>query len=188
MDDFQPEKALLDFLVNGPTSIYVGFGSMVDHEREKVTRIVIDALSETGYRGIIQGGWSELGLEQMPVPLFRIDTVPHDWLFPRMAAVIHHGGAGTNAAGLRAGVPSIAVPKFTDQFFWGWRIETLGVGPKPIPGNRLSTDKLTEAIRRAVSDEAIKRKSSQLGELIRAEDGVGAVVKLVEAFFRQGHF
>jgi sterol 3beta-glucosyltransferase len=184
----QPETALLDFLANDPPPVHVGFGSMVDHEQEAIKQLVIDALRETGQRGILLGGWSELGSGDLPDFIFRVHAVPHDWLFPRIAAVVHHGGAGTTAAALQAGVPSVVVPWFGDQFFWGWRVQELGTGPKPISRNKLTTVKLAGAIQQAVSDEAIKHKAAQLGRRIRAEDGVGTAVRLIEAFAREGHF
>jgi UDP:flavonoid glycosyltransferase YjiC (YdhE family) len=185
---YRPETALLDFLADGPPPVSVGFGSMVEHEAEAINQLVIDALRETGQRGILLGGWSELGSGDLPGSIFRVDALPHDWLFPRVAAVVHHGGAGTTAAGLRAGVPGVVVPSFGDQFFWGWRVGELGAGPKPISRNRLTAAKLADAIQQAVGDEAIRRKAAQLGRQIRAEDGVGTAVRLIEAFARQGRF
>jgi sterol 3beta-glucosyltransferase len=187
-ETYQPEKALLEFLEGGPPPVYVGFGSMVDHEREEVSQIVIEALRVTGQRGILLGGWGELGSGQLPDSILRVDAVPHDWLFPRMAAVVHHGGAGTTAAGLRAGVPSVVVPSFGDQSFWGWRVGELGVGPKPIPRVKLTAAKLAGAIRQAVSDEGMRGKAAQVSRQIGAEDGVGNAVALIEAFAREGSF
>jgi sterol 3beta-glucosyltransferase len=202
-EGYQPDMGLLDFLENGPPPVYVGFGSIVDHEKEAITQIVVDALRETGQRGILLGGWSELGSGDLPDFILRVDAVPHDWLFPRMAAVVHHGGAGTTAAGLRAGVPTVVVPSFGDQFFWGWRVGALGAGPKPIPRNKLTTAKLAKAIQQAVSDEAIepntimpnsirhnsiRHNTAHLSRQIRAEDGVGTALRLIETFARQGHF
>jgi sterol 3beta-glucosyltransferase len=188
VEGYRPEAALLDFLADGPPPVYVGFGSMVDHERQAVNQIVIDALRETGQRGVLLSGWGELGAGYLPDSIFRVDSVPHDWLFPRTAAVVHHGGAGTTAAGLRAGVPGVVVPLFGDQFFWGWRVQELGAGPKPIPRNELTVAKLAGAIQQAVGDEAIRRKAAQLGQQIRAEDGVGSAVRLIDTFVRQRHF
>jgi sterol 3beta-glucosyltransferase len=187
-EGYRPEPALLDFLADGPPPVCVGFGSMVDHERQAVNQIVIDALRETGQRGVLLSGWGELGAGRLPDSVFRVDFVPHDWLFPRLAAVVHHGGAGTTAAGLRAGVPSVVVPLFGDQFFWGWRVQELGAGPKPIPRNELTAARLAGAIRQAVGDEVMKRKAAELGRQIRAEDGVGSAVRLIDTFARQGHF
>jgi sterol 3beta-glucosyltransferase len=185
---YQPPTRLLDFLENGPPPVYVGFGSLVDHQKEAIDHILVHALRETGQRGILLGGWSDLGSGDLPDSILRVDAVPHDWLFPRMAAVVHHGGAGTTAAGLRAGVPSVVVPSFGDQFFWGWRVRALGAGPKPIPRNKLTAAKLASAIQQAVGDQAIRRNAAQLSRQIRAEDGVGSAVRLIEAFARQGGF
>ena len=185
--DYQPEKTLLVFLADGPPPVYIGFGSMVDHEREKITQIVINALRETNQRGILLGGWSRLGSGDLPDSIFRMDAVPHDWLFPRMAAVVHHGGAGTTAAGLRAGVPSVIVPTFGDQFFWGWRVHELGVGPKPIPRNKLTVANLTSAIQQAIFDENIKNKTLLISQQIRAENGVEIAVSMIEGFVKNGH-
>ena len=184
---YQPEKALLDFLADGPPPVYIGFGSLVDHELAEITQIVISALKETGQRGILLGGWTELGTGDLPDFVFQVDEVPHDWLFPQMGAVVHHGGAGTTAAGLRAGVPSIVIPSFGDQFFWGWRVSELGAGPAPIPRRKLTVENLSQAIHQAVTDEGIRRKASQVGQQIRAENGVETAVGLIEGFVENGN-
>jgi UDP:flavonoid glycosyltransferase YjiC (YdhE family) len=111
-----------------------------------------------------------------------IGSAPHTWLFPRMAAVVHHGGAGTTAAGLRAGVPSIVVPFFGDQPFWGQRVAALGVGPAPIPRQKLTADALAQAIQHATTDTTMQRKAAELGAKIRAEDGVAEAVKQIERY------
>jgi len=109
-----------------------------------------------------------------------IGSVPFDWLFPRMAAVVHHGGAGTTSMGLRAGIPSIITPFMGDQPFWGQRVHELGVGPKPIPRKRLTVDRLAESIRIAVSDVAMREQATRLGQRIRAEDGIAQAVAVIE--------
>lgn len=182
--DYQPPAELADFLASGPPPVYVGFGSMVDHEREEITRIIVEALERAEQRAILLGGWGELGTGDLPDFLLRVDQVPHDWLFPRMAAVVHHGGAGTTAAGLRAGVPSVIVSFFADQPFWGWRVHQLGAGPRWIPRQKLTAEKLAVAIQQAVGDETIRQRAAAIGERIRAEDGVGRGVELVERFLR----
>jgi len=111
-------------------------------------------------------------------------AAPHGWLYPRMAAVVHHGGAGTIAAGLHAGVPTVVVPHMADQPFWGQRIHALGVGPRPIPRPRLTAENLGKAIRLAAADPAMRRRAADLGAKIRAEDGVGRAVGLIEAYLR----
>ncbi len=186
-EDYEPETVLDDFLMDGPAPVYIGFGSMVDHEQEEITQIIFNALQETKQRGILSGGWGGLGSGDTPDSILRIDAVPHDWLFPRMAAVVHHGGAGTTAAGLRAGVPSVIVPSFGDQFFWGWRVQKLGAGPKPIPRNKLTASKLAKAIEQAINDAAIRNKASIIGQKIRAENGVECAVQMIEGFARDGH-
>jgi sterol 3beta-glucosyltransferase len=114
--------------------------------------------------------------------VFVVDAAPHAWLFPRMAAVVHHGGAGTTAEGLRAGRPTVIVPFAVDQAFWGKRVQDLGVGPAPIPQKALTASKLAQAIRQAVEQAEIKRHAADLGSAIRAEDGVEAAVKTIKEY------
>ncbi len=109
-----------------------------------------------------------------------IGSVPHSWLFPKMAAIVHHGGVGTTAAGLRAGIPAIVTPFFGDQPFWGQRVFELGVGPKPIPRQRLTVDRLAESIHQVISETIIREKAARLGELIRAENGIARAVAVIE--------
>ncbi|MCP4593378.1 MAG: glycosyltransferase family 1 protein, partial [bacterium] len=133
VSDWQPPADLVRFLESGPPPVYVGFGSMMSRRAEQTTRITLDALKQSGQRGLIATGWGALSQSDLPDEVFLIESVPHDWLFPRTAAVVHHGGAGTTGAGLRAGVPGIVVPFGGDQPFWARRVEALGVGPAPIP-------------------------------------------------------
>jgi UDP:flavonoid glycosyltransferase YjiC (YdhE family) len=182
-DGYQSPPELEKFLDTGAKPIYLGFGSMVDHERERFNRLVIGALQMVGARGVLYGGWSELGDQKLPDSIMRVDYVPHDWLFPQVAAVVHHGGAGTTAAGMRAGVPTIVVPFFGDQPFWGWRVQELGVGPKPVPRKALTAEKLAEAIDQATQSAVFREKAAQLGARIQAEDGVQRAVDLIHAGF-----
>ncbi len=108
------------------------------------------------------------------------DDVPYDWLFPRVAVAVHHGGAGTTAEALRAGVPSVVVPAVPDQAFWGWRVATLGAGPAPIPPKRLTTERLSATILQAATDPEMRRRCRLLGEKISAEDGTGRAVEAFE--------
>ncbi len=178
--DWQPPKDLVDFLLAGPPPVYVGFGSMSIRNPEETTEIVIQALSRTKQRGLLATGWGGLKLADLPDNVFKIDSVPHDWLFSQMAAVIHHGGAGTTAAGLRAGIPTITVPFFVDQPFWGKRVAELGVGPQPIPRKQLSVERLAAAITTVVSDKELQRRVAVLGERIRTEDGVAKAVEVIQ--------
>ncbi|MFO7631083.1 MAG: glycosyltransferase [Caldilinea sp.] len=174
-----PDAELVDFLEAGPPPVYVGFGSMSNRNPETTASLVLEALAETRQRAVLLSGWGGLRAVQLPDTVFLADAIPHDWLFPRMAAIVHHGGAGTTAAGLRAGVPSIVVPYFGDQPFWGKRIETLGVGPAPIARKQLTARRLAAAIERAVTDQLMRRRAADLGARIRAEDGVAAAVAII---------
>jgi UDP:flavonoid glycosyltransferase YjiC (YdhE family) len=115
-----------------------------------------------------------------------LKSAPHSWLFPRMAALVHHGGAGTTAAGLNAGVPTVIVPFFGDQPFWGRQIARLGVGRDFIPRRRLNADRLAGAITQAVTDQAMRRRAAELAAQIQAEDGIGQAVRLIEAIADRG--
>jgi UDP:flavonoid glycosyltransferase YjiC (YdhE family) len=109
-----------------------------------------------------------------------VDSVPFSWLYPRLAAVVHHGGAGTTAAGLRAGVPSVVIPFFGDQPFWGQRVAELGVGPPPIPLRKLTVDHLSQAIQTVVNDQSMRQRAADLGAKIQAEDGIANAVAILE--------
>jgi sterol 3beta-glucosyltransferase len=171
---------LQHFLQSGPPPVYIGFGSMSNSKPEETADLVLQSLARAGLRGVLYAGWGGLKKEQLPSTVFMTDSVPHTWLFPRMAAVVHHGGVGTTAAGLAAGVPSIITPFFADQPFWGRRVYELGVGPRPIARRRLTVDNLTEAIGRAVSDEEMRKRAASLGERIRAENGIAQAITIIE--------
>uniref|UniRef100_A0ACD5XC39 Uncharacterized protein n=1 Tax=Avena sativa TaxID=4498 RepID=A0ACD5XC39_AVESA len=173
---YQPPLELTQWLQQGSKPIYIGFGSMPLDDEKKVTTIILDALKETGQRGIISRGWGDLGsFSEVPVDVFILDDCPHDWLFPRCAAVVHHGGAGTTAAGLIAGCPTAIVPFFGDQFFWGELIHARGVGPAPIRVTELTVEALSNAIR-FMLDPEVKLRSMELAIAIGNEDGVAAAV------------
>jgi sterol 3beta-glucosyltransferase len=181
--EWQPSSRLQKFLDAGPPPVYIGFGSMVNQNPQETARMVIAALEKSGQRGIVGSGWSCIEGEALPDSVHVIGSVPHSWLFPRMVAVVHHGGVGTTAAGLRAGVPSILTPFFGDQPYWGHRIFELGVGPKPIPKKQLNAENLSNAISIAVNDELMKEKAAELGSKIRSENGVSEAVQVLERAF-----
>jgi UDP:flavonoid glycosyltransferase YjiC (YdhE family) len=178
-EDWQPQPELLDFLDAGPPPVYIGFGSMTNRKPTESAELALEALKKSGQRGILLRGWGGLTKEDLPKDVFVLDAIPHLWLFPRMAAVIHHGGAGTTGVGLRSGVPSVVVPHFADQPFWGERVHTLGVGPRPIPRWRLTASGLAKAIRRAVEDGEMHSRAALLGEQLRAEQGVQRAVEII---------
>jgi sterol 3beta-glucosyltransferase len=175
---WQPSPALMEFLEAGPAPVYVGFGSMPSEDAETKSRVVIQAARRAGVRAILATGWGGLSTQNGAKDLFVLDSAPHDWLFPRMAAVIHHGGAGTTGAGLRAGRPTIICPFFGDQPFWGKRVAALGVGPEPIPQKQLTPERLAQAIA-ATADSGMHARAEALGAKIRAEDGVQCAVELI---------
>jgi sterol 3beta-glucosyltransferase len=176
---WQPPVDLVKFLQSGPPPVYVSFGSMVNRKPEATTRLVLEALQRSGQRGVISAGWGGMQQTDLPETVFMIDSVPFNWLFPQMAAVVHHGGAGTTSIGLWAGVPAVITPFMGDQPFWGRRVYELGVGTKPIPRRRLTADRLTQAIQQAVSDQVMREKAARLGERIRAEDGIARAVEII---------
>jgi UDP:flavonoid glycosyltransferase YjiC (YdhE family) len=143
---------------------------------DEVTRKVVETLAITQQRGLLQLGWGGLQRYALPETVMMIDGVPHNWLIERTTAVVHHGGAGTIAASLRAGVPTVTISFLGDQTFWGERIYRLGLGPKPIPRKQLTTESLVEAIHIAVLNQDVRRRAAQMGEYIRAEDGVAQAV------------
>ena len=178
-DSWRPPAELVEFLASGPPPVYVGFGSMAGRDPEKTTSVVLAALKDSGQRGVLATGWGGISSSDVPDTMFVLGAAPHDWLFPRMAALVHHGGAGTTGAGLRAGKPTIICPFFGDQPFWGRRVAALGVGPKPIPQRRLTADRLAQAIHLATTDDGMQRRAADLGEKIRAEQGVARAVRII---------
>ena len=168
--DWAPAPPLADFVSAGPPPVYVGFGSMVPGDPAETRRIVRAALRRAGVRGVLLAALPHG--PPLDDDVLVVDDVPHTWLFPRVAAVVHHGGAGTTAAGLRAGAPTVVCPFFGDQAYWGERAAALGAGPKPLPIRRLTVDGLVAAIRQAVGDTRIRRRAAELGRRISAEKGV----------------
>ncbi|MGD8791821.1 MAG: glycosyltransferase [Anaerolineae bacterium] len=178
--DWTPPPALVEFLQAGLPPVFVGFGSMSQRNPEEMADLIVQALAWTQQRAVMLSGWGGYRAADLPASVFMVESVPFSWLFPRVAAVVHHGGAGTTAAGLGAGVPSIVIPFFGDQPFWGQRVAELGVGPQPIPRKRLTVERLAKAIERAVTDETMRRRAAELGAKIQAEDGVARAVAVVE--------
>ena len=185
-EDWTPPPALVEFLQAGSPPVYVGFGSMSSREPERTAGLVLGALAQTQQRAVILSGWGGLHVSDLPASVFMLDSVPFSWLFPRVAAVVHHGGAGTTAAALRAGVPSVVIPFFGDQPFWGRRVAELGVGPEPIPRRALTVERLAGAIEQAVTDPAMRQRAVALGSRIRGEDGVARAVAIVQGIGNGG--
>jgi UDP:flavonoid glycosyltransferase YjiC (YdhE family) len=161
-----PEK-LEAFLAGGEPPVYVGFGSMTDPDPAASTRLVLDAVARAGVRALISEGWAGLGGIALPSDVMRIGAVDHASLFQRVAAVIHHGGAGTTTMAARAGAPQILVPHVLDQFHWSRRIEKLGLGPPCLPRRRLTAAKLTTAIRSVLDNEVVTERAAEIASRLR---------------------
>ncbi|MBI2486418.1 MAG: glycosyltransferase family 1 protein [Deltaproteobacteria bacterium] len=175
--EWKPPADLVDFLAAGPPPVYIGFGSVTDSNPEALTEMVLKAFAITGKRGILLTGWAGLRKADLPKDVFGLESIPHDWLFPQMAAVVHHGGAGTTAAGLSAGIPNIVIASQAEMYFWGRRVAALGAGPQPILRKELSAERLANAISIATRDTGIKTRAAALGQRIRAENGVANAVR-----------
>lgn len=174
---WQPPGQLVDFLQAGPPPVFIGFGSMAPAQGEWLSDIVAVAINRAGARAVVQTGWA--GLAPSGDDLLLVGDLPHDWLFPRMAAVVHHAGAGTTGAGLRAGVPAVPVPVLVDQPFWAARLHGIGVAPHPIPLHELTADALADALRSCVNEPAYRDRAAELARRIRADDGAAAVLALI---------
>lgn len=180
---------LTKFLDDGEPPVFISFGSTTKRDSPALTRLLIDAIAMSGRRAIIQSGWANVGGGEggddalLQDHIYHLTTyVPYRELFPRVAAVVHHSGAGTTSWVLRAGVPSVGIPHAGDQPFWASRVAALGAGPRPIPATKLTADRLAHAIREATSEPAMRESAARLGAKIRAEDGVGTAVALIEKY------
>jgi UDP:flavonoid glycosyltransferase YjiC (YdhE family) len=158
---------------------------MSNRNPEETAELIINAVRLSRQRAILLSGWNGLQINDLPDSIFLMDAIPHAWLFPRVAAVVHHGGAGTTAAGFRAGVPTIIIPFFGDQPFWGALVAALGVGPKPIPRKKLNSKNLAQALQDAVANDAMRQCASNLGSRIRAEDGIESAVEIINQLEKQ---
>ncbi|HEY1012278.1 MAG TPA: glycosyltransferase [Herpetosiphonaceae bacterium] len=180
--DWTPPADLAAFLAAGNPPVVVGFGSMQGAHAAARTHAIIQALQTTGQRGILLRGWGGLTVGDLPPTIMALDEAPHEWLLPQAAAVAHHGGAGTTAAGVRAGIPSIICPFLGDQPFWGRVIHQRGVGPAPIPQRQLTAERFAAAIQAAVTDQGMRDRAARLGAAVRAEDGVGQAARIFQSF------
>lgn len=176
-DGWRSSRELESFLACGSPPIAIGWGSMGAGRARRLLPPILTSLRRAGVRAVLLIDRREHGA--LPDGVLAIDDAPHDWLLPRMAAVIHHGGAGTTAAGLRAGVPALAIPFGVDQLFWGRRIAALGAGVDPLPASRLTAESFSHALDRLVADQHLRRHADLVGQQIRAENGVGQAVALL---------
>lgn len=180
--DWRPPTELADFLAAGPPPVFVGFGSMSHSDGDTLAETVSSALRQARVRAVVQAGWS--GLAGSGDDVLSIGDVPHEWLFPKMAAVVHHAGAGTTGAGLRAGVPAVPVAVLGDQPFWSRRLVGLGVSPGWLPMRKLTAEGLATLIRQAVTNGTYRDRATAVAERVRAEDGAGRIVEAVRQLDR----
>ncbi|MFC9926929.1 glycosyltransferase [Streptomyces sp. NPDC127190] len=169
-----------DFLSAGPRPVLVGFGSMAPGHGARLSEIAVQALRRAGLRGILQAGSAGLAADADTDDVLTIGDVPHALLFPRLAAVVHHAGAGTSAAALRAGVPAVTVPVTADQPFWAGRLAALGAATDPIPFRSLTAERLADALDRVVKQQAYTRAAAEAARHMATEDGAGRVLKAIE--------
>ena len=182
---YTPPADLKEYLDAGPPPIYIGFGSIVVDDPNAMTKMIFEAVKKTGQRALVSKGWGGLGADAMGVPegVFMLGNCPHDWLFQHVSCVVHHGGAGTTATGILAGRPTVVVPFFGDQPFWGAMTAKAGAGPMPQPYKTLTADKLANAILEALKPESLER-AAELSAKIKAEDGTEEGAK---SFHKQLH-
>jgi len=180
-EEWMPPPPLSKFLSRGEPPVYFGFGSIFGRDPKRVTQMILEAVRRTGVRAILARGWG--GLEPsnptQSESIMFIEAAPHDWLFPQVAAVVHHGGCGTTAAGLLAGKPNIICPFFGDQPFWGRHIERLKVGPSPIPQKNLTAERLCNAIDIAINHSTMRENAVALGSRLRKEKGTANAVAFI---------
>jgi sterol 3beta-glucosyltransferase len=178
--DWRPPAGLLEFLDQGPKPVCIGFSSMNPKEDgSKDIDLLAKAARRSGQRAVILTGWTagvELGNRG---DLFLVDALPHDWIFQRVSAAVHHGGAGSTSSALRAGLPSVIVPFAFDQLFWGRLVQARNAG-LVLPRRHLTVERLAADIDRVVNDKSIRENAQSLGVKIAAEDGTGRAVELIE--------
>jgi vancomycin aglycone glucosyltransferase len=170
------------FLQQSPAPIYIGFGSMIAPRAPELVAQAVAAVRAVGRRAVIAGGWAALEAHvQETDDVMIVDNVPHSLIFPRVAAAVHHGGAGTTTAGARAGVPQVLLPHILDQYYWAHRVEVLGLGPPSLSIERVTVELLSDRFSRAVNDSLIRERVTRLAPLVAARNGVTAAVEKIEA-------
>jgi sterol 3beta-glucosyltransferase len=175
---WQPPGDLADFLAAGQPPVFIGFGSMAPDQGEWLSQVTADAVTQAGVRAVVQAGWA--GLTGAGDRILAVGDLPHDWLFPQVSAVIHHAGAGTTGAGLRAGVPAVAVPVLADQPFWAHRLHRLGVAPEPVYFGKLTAETLGGALRECLGEPGYRERAASVARQLADEDGAAAVLARIE--------
>ena len=175
------DPKLESFVAADPPAIYVGFGSSVGPDPARLGAAIAQAIRVVGGRAVIATGWGGVSDIAANADIMVVDRVPHRWLFPRVAAVVHHGGAGTTAAGLVAGRPTVVCPFQGDQHFWGAAVHRAGAGPEPLPAKNVTRERLAAAVGAAIQDSTMQARANELSERIAGEDGAGRASEQIEA-------
>lgn len=184
LKQWHPSPELLKFLEAGPPPVYFGFGSMAGADPSKVTQVILSAIQKANRRAIVATGWGGVLPEICnDERIFALKSAPHEWLFPRVAAVVHHGGAGTTAAGLRAGCPTVVCPFGLDQPFWGNRIAKLGAGVSPISQKQLTASNLAAALESVTNMESFRSSAQAIAASIASEDGIANAIQTIEQVY-----
>ena len=189
--NWSPSDELTSFLERGSPPLCIGFGSVIARDASRLTELVLAALAQTGQRAILVSGWGGLRKEGLPEQVFTLESVPFDWLFSRVAGAVIHGGIGTTAAAMQAGIPVAVVPFTADQTFWGEQVCRLGVSPRPIPRKQLTVENLAQAIQEVAHNAPLRQRASQVGQALRSENGVQNAARIIEQYFcsetQRGH-
>jgi sterol 3beta-glucosyltransferase len=180
-DEESVDSNLENFVAGDRPPVYVGFGSSVGPHPARLGAEVAQALRDAGTRAVVATGWGGVSDISKSSEVFVVERAPHRWLFPRVAAVVHHGGAGTTAAGLVAGRPTIICPFQGDQYFWGAAVHRAGAGPEPLPVKKLTGERLANLIRTAMNDSAVQGRAAELSQRIAGEDGTRRASEQIEA-------
>ena len=179
---YVPPPEFVDFLEDGLPPVVISFGSMGESDGKKITEILIDAIKQTNQRAVIQSGWGLLGTQDATSNIFCTEYVPHRWLFPKASCVVHHGGAGTSASVCYAKVPSVVVPHFGDQLYWGKQLSDLGVAPRSLLRRNLTAKRLAQRIEKVLETPTMKERAQALGIKMESEDGLTTAVEMIESF------
>jgi len=186
LPDHRPlDPALERFLDEGPPPVYIGFGSMPDRRPERTTKLIIDAARAAGTRLVLSSGWARYGAGVAADDVHVVGSASHNLLFPRVAAVVHHGGAGTTGAALRAGRPQVVVPHAFDQFGWARCVVEAGIGPQSLARSDLSTSALTHRLQAVIGEHRYARRAGEIAAVVQARDPIDAAIRAVEAILSQ---
>ncbi len=179
---WEPPEDLRQFLATGQPPVVINLGAMALDGKDmlEAATITLEALNKTGLRAIIQGWDTVMKERTLPAGVLHTGPVPHTYLLPRASCFVHHGGFGSTAAAIQAGVPAIVIPHIIDQFIWGNKVYELGVGPKPIPRSKLNAEALATAFKEATENSSLKEKSAELGSLIRNENGLENAMRQID--------